>query len=90
MFLVDAAYCEPPFPVTLRGSFTEGGYKAKRYPPELVAYMRGHGRKKVLFGTNYPMVTAAACLEGFDALGLGEEAARLFLRDNTRRVFKLG
>jgi hypothetical protein len=65
-------------------------YKAKRYPPELVAYMRGHGRKKVLFGTNYPMMTAGACFEGFDALGLGEEAAHLFLHDNACRVFKIG
>ncbi len=64
-------------------------YKVKRYPAELVEYMRKHGRKKVLFGSNFPMLTADACLEGFDTLGLDEEAARLFLCDNTKRVFKL-
>jgi predicted TIM-barrel fold metal-dependent hydrolase len=31
-------------------------YKAKRYPPDFVEYLRGRGRKKVLFGTNYPML----------------------------------
>ena len=29
-------------------------YVAHRYPAELVDYMKGRGREKVLFGTNYP------------------------------------
>ena len=29
-------------------------YKASRYPLELVGYLRGHGRHKVLFGSNHP------------------------------------
>src|SRR5262245_61589830 len=29
-------------------------YRVSRYPRELVDYMRGHGRKKVLFGSNHP------------------------------------
>src|SRR6185369_10591770 len=37
-------------------------YKPKRYPSELVAYMKAHGRSKVMFGTNYPMITPAAFL----------------------------
>ncbi len=64
-------------------------YTAKRYPHELVNYLRGHGRKKVLFGTNYPMLTAARCLEDIDELKLEEEAKGLFLHANARRTFKL-
>ncbi len=64
-------------------------YKATRYPPDFVEFLRGRGAKKVLFGTNYPMLTAAACLEGLDALGLSEEGRRLFLAENARRVFQL-
>jgi len=64
-------------------------YKAKRYPAPLREYLRAHGRKKVLFGSNYPMVTPADALAGLDELGLDEEAARLFLGENARRVFKL-
>jgi len=64
-------------------------YKAKRYPQELVAFMKGSGRKKVLFGSNYPMLMPKAALEGFDALDLDEEAASLFLSENARRVFHL-
>jgi predicted TIM-barrel fold metal-dependent hydrolase len=64
-------------------------YKVKRFPPELVDYMRDHGAKKVLFGTNYPMLTPVMCLEDLDTLGLTEETMRQFLSENARRVFKL-
>ena len=65
-------------------------YKPSRFPPSLVAYLRGHGRKKVLFGSNYPMILPAACLEQVDALALDDEAKGLYLRGNARRVFRLG
>ncbi len=64
-------------------------YKPSRYPPELVAFLRGHGRRKVLFGSNYPMLTPAACLAEVDTLGLDDEARALFLAGNARRVFGL-
>ena len=64
-------------------------YTARRYPPQLVEYMRKHGREKVLFGTNYPMITPAKALEGLDALGLTNDVAELFLAGNARRVFAL-
>jgi len=64
-------------------------YTARRYPPELVAYMGGHGRHKVLFGTNYPMLTARKCLEHLDSLDLDPEARELFLGGNARRVFAI-
>jgi predicted TIM-barrel fold metal-dependent hydrolase len=64
-------------------------YTARRFPPELVSYMKKNGRKKVLFGTNYPMITAEKCLADLDALDLDEETARLFLFENARRVFRL-
>ena len=65
-------------------------YTARRYPPELVAYMRGGGRKKVMFGTNYPMITPAKCLEDLDSLNLDDEAKEMFLSANATRVFGLG
>ena len=64
-------------------------YTAKRFPPELVTYMKKNGRKKVLFGTNYPMITASQCLADLGSLDLDEETKRLFLSENARRVFKL-
>lgn len=64
-------------------------YKPSRFPPQLVTYLRGHGRKKVLFGSNWPMIAPAACLAELDELGLDDEARGLFLGGNARRVFSL-
>jgi len=64
-------------------------YKAKRFPPDFVEFMRGRGVEKVMFGTNYPMLTPSACLEGLELLGLSPEATELFLHGNARKVFGL-
>jgi predicted TIM-barrel fold metal-dependent hydrolase len=64
-------------------------YKASRYPADFVEFMRGRGAKKVMFGTNYPMLTPSACLEGLASLGLDPEATERFLHGNAREVFKL-
>ncbi len=66
-------------------------YTAKRYPPELVRYLQSRGgRRKVLFGTNYPMILPAQALADVDALGLDDEARELFLGGNARRVLGVG
>ncbi len=64
-------------------------YKATRYPAELVEYMKGHGRKKVLFGSNFPMLTPSEALVGLDALGLDDDARARFLCGNAAAVFGL-
>ncbi|MFL5867014.1 MAG: amidohydrolase family protein [Thermoleophilaceae bacterium] len=65
-------------------------YTAKRYPPELVSYMQSRsGRRKVLFGTNYPMIFHQQALEDLDALALDDETRELFLWGNAQRVLKL-
>lgn len=48
-------------------------YASHRYPAELVDYLSGRGRQKVLFATNYPMMTAARALARLDDLGLDAE-----------------
>ncbi|WP_296691694.1 amidohydrolase family protein [Rhodoferax sp.] len=64
-------------------------YTVGRYPPELVAFMKSHGKRKVLFGTNYPMITPQKALEGLEKLGLDDAAKALFLGGNAQRVFNL-
>ena len=64
-------------------------YTARRYPQELVEYLKRHGQDKVLFGTNYPMITPAKCLEHLDTLGLSPEVSRKFLSDNAAEVFRI-
>lgn len=64
-------------------------YTFKRYPEALVRYMAAHGRRKVLFGSNWPMIAPQKALEGFDAAPLDDEARALFLGGNAKRVFHL-
>lgn len=64
-------------------------YVPKRYPPALVDFLRGHGRRKVLWGSNYPMLTPEQTLDGLDGLGLDEQTRELFLAGNARRVYAL-
>jgi predicted TIM-barrel fold metal-dependent hydrolase len=62
-------------------------YTARRYPASLVEYMRGGGRNKVMFGTNFPMIMPEQALADLTSLELDEEATELFLSGNARKVF---
>jgi len=64
-------------------------YATHRYPAELVDYLRGRGRAKVLFGSNYPMMTAERALARFDDLQLDDATSEAFLAGNAQRVFDL-
>jgi uncharacterized protein len=63
-------------------------YTVRRYPEELRRFLATRtGARKVLFGTNWPMIAPQAALEGIDELELADRAA--FLGDNAARVFGL-
>ena len=64
-------------------------YTVERYPPQLLGYLKHHGSQKVLFGTNYPMITPAKALASLDSLSLDETAQSCFREDNARRVCRL-
>lgn len=64
-------------------------YLPRYYPPQLVHYMKTYGRDKVLFGTNFPQLSLAKCVEQAAALELPDDVRSRFLGDNARRVFKL-
>jgi hypothetical protein len=64
-------------------------YALHRLPPAFVAWMKGIGKSRVMFGTNWPMLSPRRCLEGLNDLGLSDEQTENFLSSNVRRVFKL-
>jgi predicted TIM-barrel fold metal-dependent hydrolase len=65
-------------------------YTIRRLPQELTRFMKtGTGQRKVLFGTNYPMIAPTHVLAGLDELGLTDVARHDFLHGNAARVFQL-
>ncbi|CAF2819463.1 unnamed protein product, partial [Rotaria sp. Silwood2] len=54
-------------------------YTIQCYPRALIEYMKIHGRNKVLFGTNYTMITPAEVLDGLNDLGLDGKTHALLL-----------
>lgn len=64
-------------------------YALHRLPEDFVTLMKGEGRDRIMFGSNFPMLTAKRCLEKLDALGLDAAGKAAFLSGNARRVFAL-
>ena len=61
----------------------------KHWPPQFVKYIDSYGQDKVLFGTDFPVLSFERMREEVEALGLRPEAKRKFLRDNAVRVYGL-
>lgn len=64
-------------------------YAVHRLPPAFVDYMHGIGASRVMFGTNWPMLSPSQCLQHLDSLKLSAEQRAAYLAGNARRVFKL-
>ena len=64
-------------------------YAVHRLPDDFVAFMKGVGSRRVMFGTNWPMLSPARCLKHLEQLGLSQEQSDAFLFGNARRVFNL-
>jgi predicted TIM-barrel fold metal-dependent hydrolase len=47
------------------------------------------GRRKVLFGTNFPMLAPSQTVEGVAELGLDGESRELYLHGNAERLLGL-
>ena len=62
-------------------------YPPKHWPPALHRFLRGPGRTKVLFGTNFPTVGHRHVLAQLSELDLPAETHANFVRENARRVF---
>jgi predicted TIM-barrel fold metal-dependent hydrolase len=64
-------------------------HSPKYWPASFRHYINSYGRRKVLFGTDYPVLTFRRTLDEIDALELKPEAKQLLLRDNALRVYGL-
>jgi predicted TIM-barrel fold metal-dependent hydrolase len=64
-------------------------YAPKYWEPEFVKFMNSRGQDKVMWGTDYPMITHSRSLREIDALELREGPKAKLLRENALRVFYL-
>ena len=64
-------------------------YTLDRLPPAFGDYARGVGRGRVMFGTNWPMISPVRALRDLDALGWDDDLVADFLHGTARRVFGL-
>lgn len=66
------------------------GWSPKYFPPQLVRAMNGPLRRKVLFGSDFPVLTPDRWLDDFAALDVKAEVVPLVLKDNAVRLLGLG
>jgi predicted TIM-barrel fold metal-dependent hydrolase len=64
-------------------------YRPRYYPPQLLTFMSSYGQDKVMFGTNFPMLSFEDCVGDARALKLPQDILTKFLRRNAERVFGL-
>jgi predicted TIM-barrel fold metal-dependent hydrolase len=65
------------------------GWSPKYFPPQLVRYANTLLREKVLFGSDFPVLTPDRWLADFAALDIKPEVRPLILKDNAVRLLGL-
>ncbi|SFB56196.1 hypothetical protein SAMN05216266_119110 [Amycolatopsis marina] len=65
------------------------GWSPKYFPPQLVRYANSLLKKKVLFGSDYPVITPDRWLADFAELDIKPEVRPLILKENAARLLGL-
>jgi len=66
------------------------GWSPKYCPPQLVRAANGLLKRKVLFGSDFPVITPDRWLSDFAQLAIKDEVRPLILKDNAARLLGLG
>lgn len=61
----------------------------RQWPASFVDYVKSWGKDKVIWATDYPLLSFDRTLSELEDLGLSEETYRKVVRDNLLRAFKL-
>ena len=65
------------------------GWSPKYFPPQLVQYANSLLQDKVLFGSDFPLISPDDWIEAFDRLGIKDTIRPKILRDNAARLLGL-
>jgi hypothetical protein len=66
------------------------GWSPKYFPPQLVQYANTQLRDKVLFGSDFPLITPERWLADFEQAPFKDEVRPLILKENAARLLQLG
>lgn len=65
------------------------GWSPKYFPPSLIQYANTLLKDRMLFGTDFPLITPERWLKDFETAGFREEVKPLILKENAVRVLGL-
>ena len=65
------------------------GWSPKYFPPILVQYANTLLKDKILFGSDYPVITPERWIEEFDKLPIKPEVRPLIMKENAARLLQL-
>jgi uncharacterized protein len=66
------------------------GWSPKYFPPQLVQYANTQLKRKMLFGSDYPLIAPDRWIKDFREAGFKPEVHELILKDNAIAVLGLG
>jgi uncharacterized protein len=66
------------------------GWSPKYFPPQLVQYANTLLKDKVLFGSDFPVITPDRWLADFAKIDIRDDVRPKILKDNAARLFRLG
>ena len=66
------------------------GWSPKYFPPQLVQYANTLLKDRVLFGSDYPLITPDRWMKDFEEAGFRDDVKPLILKNNAMRLLKLG
>jgi predicted TIM-barrel fold metal-dependent hydrolase len=66
------------------------GWSPKYFPPQLIQYANTQLRGKVLFGSDYPLITPDKWVAEFEKLPIRDEVRPLVMRENAIKLLRLG
>ncbi len=64
-------------------------HSPKYWPPQFINYINTYGKKKVMFGTDYPILDFKKTRDQIESLNLRDDSSALFYRENALKLYRL-
>jgi predicted TIM-barrel fold metal-dependent hydrolase len=65
------------------------GWSPKYFPPQLVQYANSLLKHKVLFGSDFPVITPERWMKDFEGIAVKDEVRPLIMKENAAKLFGL-